>query len=339
MPRGFLVKRRSRRPAAAFRLRPPGGPSAAGLEEAPRAPQPPPPPRSPPAAAWGAGPADGAAPAEPPPPPPAPPAPPPAAPRPAAPSKRPKAARRLSFADEVTTSPVLGLRIRAAAEGAAGAAGAVGGPRRGAFVCQLCREPFADPPALAQHRCSRIVRVEYRCPECQKSFSCPANLASHRRWHKPRPPAPGAPPPPPEGAPPAPPPAQEPAAPPGAPFLCPHCRRGFRRQAYLRKHLGTHRPPDGAFAAALRGPFPADARAPRPPWAPRAELLLPRAPPDGPAAAAAPEPDGRLACKRCPAAFLGPPGLACHAPKCPPAAPAADGRPLLLLQLPLRPAC
>ncbi|XP_064460826.1 transcription factor egl-46-like isoform X1 [Ornithodoros turicata] len=87
--------------------------------------------------------------------------------------------------------------------------------RLGAYVCQLCKRHYGDAFGLAQHRCSRIAHVEYRCSECGKLFNCPANLASHRRWHRPRHDPPG-------------------------PYQCPVCHKRFRRRAYLRKHAPVH---------------------------------------------------------------------------------------------------
>ncbi|XP_038606785.1 insulinoma-associated protein 1 [Tachyglossus aculeatus] len=276
-------------------------------------------------------------------------------------AKKPKAIRRLHFEDEVTTSPVLGLRIkegppgetaraRAGGQAPAPAGAAVGGAGRplGEFICQLCKEEYADPFALAQHKCSRIVRVEYRCPECDKVFSCPANLASHRRWHKPRPPGgaggqPGQPGPPEPGR-------DRDTPSPGVSesgsedglYDCHHCGKKFRRQAYLRKHLLAHH-------QALQG----KARPPQPgPEAPAADEADGEGPPDechpcpvcGEAfpTGAGQERHLRLLhaaqvfpCKYCPATFYSSPGLTRHINKCHP----SENRQVVLLQVPVRPAC
>lgn len=94
----------------------------------------------------------------------------------------------------------------------------------GDYVCRLCRELYEDAFGLAQHRCSRIVHVEYRCPECDKVFNCPANLASHRRWHKPRPNKE----------------TKQEDEDGSEQFPCNDCGKKFRRLAYLRKHQTTH---------------------------------------------------------------------------------------------------
>ncbi|GFG37107.1 hypothetical protein Cfor_06540 [Coptotermes formosanus] len=171
-------------------------------------------------------------------------------------SKKSKAVRRLNF-DEDKTSPVSGTIIRELGADEAPLVVRKGDidpafnvvevteqakaelakieNRIGAYICRLCRELYEDAFSLAQHRCSRIVHVEYRCPECDKVFNCPANLASHRRWHKPRP-------------------GKEPEEHVGLDlvkrdatdggdepqFPCPACQKRFRRQAYLRKHLASH---------------------------------------------------------------------------------------------------
>ncbi|XP_022094580.1 insulinoma-associated protein 1a-like [Acanthaster planci] len=106
---------------------------------------------------------------------------------------KPKAVRKINF-DSDDQSPVLGTFIRASSDlhekdrdrETRGSTQNYHQPR-GTFVCKLCQEDYHDPLSLAQHKCSRIANVVYRCPECDKVFNCHANLASHRRWHKPRP--------------------------------------------------------------------------------------------------------------------------------------------------------
>ncbi|XP_041948790.1 insulinoma-associated protein 1a-like [Alosa sapidissima] len=158
--------------------------------------------------------------------------------------------------DEVTTSPVLGLRIKEDPDEDTKKSTNTNSSPLSGFVCQLCKESYSDPLSLAHHKCSRIVRVEYRCNECDKVFSCPANLASHRRWHKPRGAQGGRVSPQPEenkSSPSAsshgtnyresatpPPHNSDSASDDEMTFSCHLCAKKFRRQAYLRKHLALH---------------------------------------------------------------------------------------------------
>uniref|UniRef100_A0A3B5QIK8 Insulinoma-associated 1b n=1 Tax=Xiphophorus maculatus TaxID=8083 RepID=A0A3B5QIK8_XIPMA len=254
--------------------------------------------------------------------------------KPKAASKKPKAIRKLNFEDEVTTSPVLGLKIKEGPVEMKPRAQSSGGTKPlGEFVCQLCKEAYADPFSLAQHKCSRIVRVEYRCPECDKMFSCPANLASHRRWHKPRTSA---------GAP-AVPPAQDMSdrdtPSPGlsesgsedGSYDCQFCGKRFKRQAYLRKHIMAHQalqkkeasnqsplnlsPVDCLLCTMCGESFTSRAGQER-----HLRLM---------------HPSQIYPCKYCPATLPSSPGLTRHINKCHP----SENRQVILLQMPVRPAC
>ncbi|KAG9484248.1 insulinoma-associated protein 1 [Eleutherodactylus coqui] len=247
-------------------------------------------------------------------------------------AKKTKAIRKLTFEDEVTTSPVLGLKIK---EGPVEPPRSAGHKPLGEFICQLCKEEYSDPFSLAQHKCSRIVRVEYRCPECDKVFSCPANLASHRRWHKPRPPAPAKDEPLSDRDTPSPG-ASESGSEDGT-YECPQCAKKFRRQAYLRKHLLCH------TADELLYPDERRAKSPGP-------LNLSGAGECHPCPVCGETFPGKSSqerhirllhssqlfpCKYCPATFYSSPGLTRHINKCHP----SENRQVILLQVPVRPAC
>lgn len=247
-------------------------------------------------------------------------------------SKKAKAMRKLQFEDEMTTSPVLGLKIKEGpVEEKPRSQLTAGDKPLGEFICQLCREAYADPFSLAQHKCSRIVRIEYRCPECDKLFSCPANLASHRRWHKPKQQNP-------EGT-------KVPAPEPKetssdrdtpSPGLsesgsddglhdCQHCGKKFKRQAYLRKHAMAHHDKSQVplnLSASECHPcpvcgenFPSRANQERHIRLHHSAQVYP--------------------CKYCPTMFYSSPGLTRHINKCHP----SENRQVILLQMPVRPAC
>lgn len=296
-------------------------------------------------------------------------------------SKKPKAIRKLNFEDEVTTSPVLGLKIKEGpVEPKPRAQSSAGNKALGEFVCQLCKEAYADPFSLAQHKCSRIVRVEYRCPECDKMFSCPANLASHRRWHKPRTtgapamsPAPGTKP---EMAKiptlgvksvsdeakdmsdrDTPSPGLSESGSEDGSYDCQFCGKRFKRQAYLRKHIMGHqvlqkkvleehgfqtsdRAAEQASASSSSSSEEASNQSPLN-LSPVDCLLCPVCG-ESFTSRAGQERHLRLMhssqiypCKYCPATLYSSPGLTRHINKCHP----SENRQVILLQMPVRPAC
>ncbi|XP_035263875.1 insulinoma-associated protein 1b [Anguilla rostrata] len=297
-------------------------------------------------------------------------------------AKKPKAIRKLNFEDEVTTSPVLGLKIKEGPVDLKPRPLSSGGNKPlGEFICQLCKEEYVDPFSLAQHKCSRIVRVEYRCPECDKVFSCPANLASHRRWHKPRPqnaaaisaaqntksdiakmpsgvkavsedeketrtdivcdrdtPSPG---------------LSESGSEDGL-YDCHQCGKKFKRQAYLRKHLLGHQAlqnkilEDQEFQNAVKEetlgqvPVSDESQSLGPLNLSPVECLLCPVCGENFPNRASQERHLRLLhssqvfpCKYCPTTFYSSPGLTRHINKCHP----SENRQVILLQMPVRPAC
>nr|XP_057945877.1 insulinoma-associated protein 1b [Doryrhamphus excisus] len=285
-------------------------------------------------------------------------------------TKKPKAIRKLNFEDEVTTSPVLGLKIKEGPVEVKPRPQTSGANKPlGEFVCQLCKEAYADPFSLAQHKCSRIVRVEYRCPECDKMFSCPANLASHRRWHKPRSsvaqavpsasaqgikpmgvksaseeakdasdrdtPSPG---------------LSESGSDDGS-YDCHFCGKRFKRQAYLRKHIMGHQVLQKKVLEENRAveqvPLPSsssaeDASNQSPLNLSPVDRLLCPVCGESFTSRAGQERHLRLMhssqtypCKYCPATLYSSPGLTRHINKCHP----SENRQVILLQMPVRPAC
>lgn len=287
------------------------------------------------------------------------------------PIKKPKAARKINF-DEDTTSPVSGCIIRNLSpeeEGTVIYHGDIDSTynfveatpearaeidkienKIGDYICQLCKEFYDDAFQLAQHRCSRIVHVEYRCPECGKVFNCPANLASHRRWHKPRPSAPNSR----QSAPAKILPSNQNSENNGnltkvkndnamfliptdlslsnenGQFRCDTCGKKFKRQAYLRKHRQIHsdsgkitRNDNSTRQDVLhisnlnelsnKEPVPREVVSPHNAF----ESLQTRVP-------------DMYVCKYCESSFSSSPGLTRHINKCHP----SENRQVILLQMP-----